>query len=64
MGILSNHKCFCEYLLKTLFGSMKIKRLGISKRNIGSLFPSARQLNLPKESYSFKKAKIAGTGGH
>lgn len=53
-----NHKRVSERPLKTLFGTIKIKRLGYSSRHLGSLFPKDGQLNLPKESYSFGLQKL------
>jgi len=57
-GHLRNHKRLCERKIKTLFGTIKIKRIGYSSRKAGSLFPKDGQLNLPKESYSFNVQKI------
>jgi hypothetical protein len=56
-GCLRNHKRLCDRSLKTLFGTIKIKRMGYSSRNAPSLFPKDGQLNLPNESYSFSLQK-------
>ena len=57
-GYIRNHKRLCVRALKTLFGTIKIKRMGYSSRNVGSLFPKDGQLNLPNESYSFSLQKL------
>jgi hypothetical protein len=57
-GYFRNHKRLSERKLKTLFGTIKIERVGYSSRNVGSLFPKDGQLNLPNESYSFSLQKL------
>lgn len=57
-GYLRNHKRIGERKLKTLFGTIKIKRMGYSSRHVDSLYPTDGKLNLPKESYSFSLQKL------
>jgi len=57
-GIIRSHKRVSERQIKTLFGILKIKRIGYSKRGVSSLFPKDGLLNLPKTSYSFGLQKL------
>lgn len=57
-GIVRNHKRIREREIKTLFGAVKIRRIGYSVPGADSLFPKDGLLNLPKISYSFCLQKL------
>ncbi len=57
-GIVRSHKRASERQIKTLFGVIKIARMGYSSRGGSSLFPKDGWLNLPKMSYSFGLQKL------
>lgn len=57
-GIKRRHKRIREREIKTLFGPIKVKRIGYSNRSENSLFPKDGLLNLPKNSYSFCLQKL------
>jgi len=52
-GVVRNHKRIREREIKTLFGYIKIKRVGYGAHGKDSLFPKDGLLNLPQNSYSF-----------
>jgi hypothetical protein len=57
-GIVRSHKRASERQISTLFGVIKIKRMGYSNRGASSLFPTDGLLNLPKMSYSWSDQKL------
>ena len=57
-GIVRTHKRIRNREIKTLFGPIKIKRIGYGCRGENSLFPKDGLLNLPKNSYSFCVQKL------
>jgi len=52
-GIERTHKRISERQIKTLFGTINIKRIGYSTRGNNGLFPKDSLLNLPDTLYSF-----------
>jgi hypothetical protein len=57
-GIVRTHKRIRKRQIKTLFGTINIKRIGYSSRGNNSLFPKDGLLNLPKTAYSFGIQKL------
>lgn len=57
-GIVRNHKRVRERILITIFGEIKIKRIGYSSRGHTSLFPKDAILNLPEDIYSYGIRKL------
>lgn len=57
-GIVRTHKLLSERQIKTLCGTIKIKRIGYSSRGKNSLFPKDSLLNLPKIAHSFGVQKL------
>ncbi|QTA86160.1 ISKra4 family transposase [Desulfonema magnum] len=57
-GVVRSHKRIREREIKTLFGAVRIRRMGYSVRGADSLFPKDGFLNLPKISYSFCLQKL------
>lgn len=57
-GIIRTHKRVRERILLTLFGEIKIKRLGYSCRGHTSLFPKDAILNLSEDTYSHGIRKL------
>lgn len=51
-GIARNHKRIRTRLIKSIFGEVKVERVGYSKRGNESLFPADGNLNLAQNSYS------------
>ena len=58
-GIIRTHKRARERILITMFGEIKIKRLGYSSRGHTSIFPKDAILNLPEDTYSHGIRKLA-----
>ena len=52
-GHKRTHKRIRSRVIKTLFGKIKIPRVGYSQRNISSLFPLDAMLNLPLSNISY-----------
>jgi hypothetical protein len=57
-GIERTHKRISERQIKTLFGTINIKRIGYSNRGNHGLFPTDSLLNLPDTLYSFCVQKL------
>lgn len=57
-GIVRTHKRIRERQIKTLFGTINIKRIGYSNPGKNSLFPQDSLLNLPKIVHSFGVQKL------
>lgn len=57
-GMVRTHKRIRKRQIKTLFGTINIKRMGYSSRGNNSLFPKDGLLNLPKTAYSFGIQKL------
>lgn len=57
-GIVRTHKRIRDRYIKTLFGTIKVERIGYSSRGENSLFPKDGLLNLPQNSYSFSIQKL------
>jgi len=52
-GYLRNHKRLCDRYLKNTIGTITIKRLGYSSRNVGSLFPEVQTIKLTQRLLFF-----------
>lgn len=50
--VIRTHRRIGERQIKSIFGSIELKRLGYGKRAVESLFPKDGHLNLPKTSHS------------
>lgn len=57
-GIVRTHKRIRNRDLKTLFGTIKLTRIGYGCRGENRLFPFDGLLNLPNNSYSFGVQKL------
>ncbi len=57
-GIARTHKRMRDRTIKTLFGTLHIKRIGYSTRGHSSLFPKDSLLNLPNAAHSFCVQKL------
>lgn len=59
-GIVRTHKRERETHMKSIFGEVKIKRLGYGKPKAESLFPLDGRLNLSADSYSLNLRRMLG----
>lgn len=51
-GTIRTHRRIGKRQIKSIFGTIELKRMGYGKETVESLFPKDGHLNLPKTSYS------------
>ena len=58
-GVTRTHRRVHERALTTVFGPVRVRRMGYRTRGLNSLYPVDAALNLPRESYSHGMRLIA-----